>query len=71
MTREDLIEEVKYFCSKNSYEFISCIPIGRDNLILINGDNCANKLKEFLSTLNVKHTTPCKISDKIGSYVTL
>ena len=71
MTQSEFLDEVKSFCSNKSFRYIGYVPIGRDILILILGDNCADALKQFLEDLGVKHTTPRKMDDGIGSYVTL
>ena len=71
MTQSEFLDEVKSFCSNKSFKYIGHVPIGRDILILILGDNCADALKQFLEDLGVKHTTPRKMDDGIGSYVTL
>ena len=71
MTKAELVEQTKQFCTKNSLKFLDAIQIGRDVLLIIHGDKSAKLLDEFLANLNLKHSTSTVIADGVGSYVTL
>lgn len=71
MNANELICVVKHYCNENQMTYVDDIKIGNDILILVLGDNAADKLKNCLADLKVKHTTPMAVSDAIGSYVSL
>lgn len=71
MNSEELVKAVKHYCNENQMTYVDDIRIGNDILILVLGDNAADKLKNCLTDLKVKHTTPMAVSDAIGSYVSL
>jgi hypothetical protein len=72
VTREELVEQVKFFCTEHAYSFVHCIRIGKCYLVLINGDDCIQAFSQFLSELQgtKEYSTPNKIVDYIGSYIT-
>lgn len=71
MTKEELIEQLNLLCEKSGLKLKSCIPIGRDILVLMTGDNCVQILSQFLSEQSFKYTTPHSMLDAIGTYIRL
>ena len=70
MSGDTIEEDVKHFCLHNKIHYIGSAKIGRDLLIWIMGDNCGDKVVEYLDNRGISHTTPKATRNGIGLYIT-